>query len=117
MSGMCPVPRAGNLAPCDGDGRHFPQKIWEAVMGILLWIVFGLIAGALAKFLMPGKDPGGIVVTILLGIGGAVLGGMLATAAGFGGMTTFDVRSLVIAIGGAVVLLLGYRLITNRAIA
>jgi uncharacterized membrane protein YeaQ/YmgE (transglycosylase-associated protein family) len=86
-------------------------------MGILLWIVFGLIAGAIAKFVMPGPDPGGWIVTILLGIGGAVVGGMIATAVGFGAMTGFDIRSLMIAIGGALVLLVGYRLVTNRAMA
>ena len=50
-------------------------------MGILGWIVFGLVVGALAKFVMPGKDPGGIIVTILLGIVGAVVGGFLGRAA------------------------------------
>ena len=84
-------------------------------MGLLLWIVFGLIAGVVAKFVMPGKDPGGLIVTILLGIGGAVVGGMVAAAFGFGGMSGFDVRSLMIAIGGALVLLVGYRLVTARA--
>jgi uncharacterized membrane protein YeaQ/YmgE (transglycosylase-associated protein family) len=84
-------------------------------MGILLWIVFGLVAGAVAKLVMPGPDPGGWIVTILLGIGGAVIGGMLATAFGFGAMTGFDVRSLLIAIGGALVLLAGYRLVATRA--
>ena len=64
-------------------------------MGILLWIVFGLIAGVVAKFLMPGRDPGGIIVTILLGIGGAIVGGFVATYFGFGDMTGFDLRSLV----------------------
>jgi uncharacterized membrane protein YeaQ/YmgE (transglycosylase-associated protein family) len=86
-------------------------------MGLLLWIVFGLIAGAVAKFIMPGRDPGGLIVTILLGIGGAVLGGMAATALGFGAMTGFDIRSLMIAIGGALVLLVGYRLLATRAMA
>ena len=86
-------------------------------MGLLLWIVFGLIAGAAAKFIMPGRDPGGIIVTILLGIGGAVLGGMLATALGYGSMTGFDVRSLVIAIGGALILLVGYRLLATKVMA
>jgi uncharacterized membrane protein YeaQ/YmgE (transglycosylase-associated protein family) len=90
---------------------------WEVDMGILLWIVFGLIAGAIAKFVMPGPDPGGWIVTILLGIGGAVVGGMVATAVGFGAMTGFDIRSLMIAIGGALILLVGYRLMTNRAMA
>ncbi len=86
-------------------------------MGILLWIVFGLIAGAIAKFVMPGRDPGGIIVTILLGIVGAVVGGFLGTALGFGSVTGFDLRSLLIAIGGALVLLFGYRLFTTRALA
>jgi len=86
-------------------------------MGILLWILFGLVAGAVAKFIMPGPDPGGWIVTILLGIGGAVVGGMVATAFGFGGMTTFDIRSLMVAIGGALILLAGYRLVATRATA
>jgi uncharacterized membrane protein YeaQ/YmgE (transglycosylase-associated protein family) len=84
-------------------------------MGILLWIVFGLIAGILAKWLMPGPDPGGWIVTILLGIGGALLGGMLATAVGMGGMSGFDLRSLLIAVGGALLLLLGYRMLVRRS--
>ena len=83
-------------------------------MGLLLWIVLGLIAGVAAKFIMPGRDPGGIIVTILLGIGGAVLGGMLSTALGFGAMTGFDIRSLFVAIGGAVLLLIGFRLVAPR---
>lgn len=83
-------------------------------MGILLWIVFGLVVGVVAKWIMPGSDPGGIVVTILLGIGGAVIGGMLGSTLGLGGMSGFDVRSLVIAIGGAVILLIGYRLVRTR---
>ena len=86
-------------------------------MGILLWIVFGLIAGVVAKFLMPGRDPGGIIVTILLGIGGAIVGGFVATYFGFGGMNGFDIRSLVIAIGGAMLLLVGYRMLMTSATA
>ena len=86
-------------------------------MGILLWIVLGLIAGVAAKWIMPGRDPGGIIVTILLGIGGAVFGGMLAAALGFGGMSGFDIRSLMIAIGGALVLLYGYRLVATNLMA
>lgn len=86
-------------------------------MGILLWILFGLVAGAVAKFIIPGRDPGGWIITILLGIGGAVLGGMLATSLGLGSITGFDVRSLLIAIAGAMLLLIGYRLLTNRATA
>ena len=89
-------------------------------MGILAWIVFGLIAGALAKFIMPGKDPGGIVVTILIGIAGAILGGFIGSYLGFGsvsgsylgfgGFIGFDLRSLGIAIVGALLLLWLYRM-------
>ena len=78
-------------------------------MGILAWIFLGLIAGAIAKFLMPGDDPGGFIVTILIGIAGAVIGGFLASFFGFGGPTSFDFRSILVAIGGAMLLLLGYR--------
>lgn len=86
-------------------------------MGILMWIVFGLIAGIIAKWVMPGRDPGGIIVTILLGIAGAVVGGYVATTFGYGSMTGFDFRSLLIAIGGAMLLLVGYRLITSGVTA
>ena len=86
-------------------------------MGILMWIVFGLIAGVVAKWIMPGRDPGGIIVTILLGIAGAVVGGFVATYFGYGSMTGFDFRSLLIAIGGAVLLLVGYRLLTTGVTA
>ena len=83
-------------------------------MGILAWIVFGLIAGALAKFLMPGDDPGGIIVTILIGIAGAVVGGMIGTQLGFGSVSGFDFRSFLVAIGGAMLLLFGYRMLKGR---
>lgn len=83
-------------------------------MGLLTWIVFGLIAGIVAKLLMPGKDPGGCIITILIGIAGALLGGFLATALGFGGITGFDWRSMIIAVLGAIVLLLLYRMIAGR---
>jgi len=78
-------------------------------MGILSWILFGLIAGLLAKWIMPGKDPGGFIVTILIGIAGAVVGGFISTALGFGDISGFDLRSMLIAIGGALVLLFAYR--------
>mgnify|MGYP003387504250 CR=1 FL=1 len=83
-------------------------------MGILAWIVLGLIAGLLAKLLMPGRDPGGIIITILLGIGGALVGGFLGTQLGFGGLSGFDLRSMAIAVGGAVLMLFVYRLLTQR---
>ena len=78
-------------------------------MGIISWIVFGLIAGIIAKFIMPGKDPGGIIITSLIGIAGAIVGGFISTSLGYGDVSGFDLRSLGIAIGGAVVLLFGYR--------
>ena len=83
-------------------------------MGILSWVLFGLIAGAVAKFLMPGPDPGGFIITTLLGIGGAVVGGYIGTFFGFGNAVGFDVRSFLIAIGGAVLLLAGYRMIKKK---
>jgi len=78
-------------------------------MGIIMWIVLGLVVGVLAKWIMPGKDPGGLIVTILLGIAGAVVGGWIGTFIGFGKVSGFDFRSLVIAVGGAVLLLFAYR--------
>ncbi|MEW5708018.1 MAG: GlsB/YeaQ/YmgE family stress response membrane protein [Pseudomonadota bacterium] len=80
-------------------------------MGILSWIVFGLVAGVVAKLLVPGKDIGGIVVTIAIGIAGALIGGFIGTQLGFGTVTGFDFRSLVIAVLGAVLLLVLVRLI------
>lgn len=78
-------------------------------MGILAWIVLGLLAGLLAKVIMPGKDPGGAVITILLGIGGAIVGGFIGTLLGFGGISGFDLRSLTLAVGGAVLILYLHR--------
>ncbi|MGD9134644.1 MAG: GlsB/YeaQ/YmgE family stress response membrane protein [Desulfobacterales bacterium] len=78
-------------------------------MGFISWIILGLVVGIIAKFLMPGKDPGGIFITILLGIAGAVGGGFISSAIGFGKVTGFDVRSLIIAVAGSLVLLIIYR--------
>lgn len=78
-------------------------------MGLLSWILFGLIAGAIAKFIMPGDDPGGFIVTILIGVAGAFIGGFIGSLLGFGGVNEFDFRSLLIAIGGALILLWIYR--------
>lgn len=86
-------------------------------MGIVAWIVFGLLAGLLAKIVMPGKDPGGIIVTVLLGVGGALIGGFVGTQLGFGDISGFDLRSLAIAVGGAVLLLFLYRLLKQRGSA
>ena len=82
-------------------------------MGIVAWIVFGLIAGYLAKLLMPGKAPGGIIATILLGIVGAVVGGFLGTLIGFGDLSGFDIRSMALAIGGGIVVLFIYGALTR----
>lgn len=79
-------------------------------MGILAWIVFGLIAGALAKWIMPGEDPGGCVLTMVIGIAGALIGGFIGTRLGFGGINGFDFRSMLIAVLGSILLLWIYRL-------
>jgi uncharacterized membrane protein YeaQ/YmgE (transglycosylase-associated protein family) len=84
-------------------------------MGILSWILLGLIAGALAKFIMPGKDPGGLIVTILIGIAGAIVGGFLGSFIGLGRVESFDLGGIFIATVGAIVLLILYRLFTRRA--
>ncbi len=78
-------------------------------MGILTWIVMGLIVGVVAKFIMPGKDPGGFIVTILLGIGGAFVGGFLGNLIGLGGVSGFNLGSFLLATGGAILLLIIYR--------
>jgi len=84
-------------------------------MGLIAWIVLGLLAGGLAKFIMPGRDPGGCVVTIIIGVVGALLGGFLSTALGFGGLSgRLDWRSLVIAVLGSIVLLAIFRMLRGR---
>ena len=80
-------------------------------MGFFAWIGFGFVAGAIAKLLMPGKDPGGIIVTILIGIAGALVGGWLGTQLGFGTVTGFNTGSFITAIVGSIILLWLYRLI------
>lgn len=84
-------------------------------MSILAWIALGLLAGVVAKWLMPGAGPGGIIVTILLGIGGALVGGFLAVALGISnGVDDFDFGSFVIAVLGSMLLLALYRLFTGN---
>jgi uncharacterized membrane protein YeaQ/YmgE (transglycosylase-associated protein family) len=82
-------------------------------MGILLWALFGLIAGAIAKFLMPGNQPGGIILTIVLGIVGAIVGGFIGTQLGWGDISGFDLRSMGLAVGGGVLVLLIYGLVAK----
>ena len=81
-------------------------------MGILGWILFGLVVGALAKLVMPGRDPGGIIVTMLLGIAGAVLGGFLGRSLGW--YAEGEPAGFVMSFIGAVVLLVIYRMFTRR---
>ncbi len=84
-------------------------------MGIIGWIVLGLIAGAIAKLILPGNDPGGFIVTILIGIVGAVLGGYIAKALNFGSdKHFFDLKTWIIAIAGSLLLLVLYRVVTSR---
>jgi uncharacterized membrane protein YeaQ/YmgE (transglycosylase-associated protein family) len=78
-------------------------------VGILAWILLGLVAGALAKFIMPGQQGGGFILTTVLGIVGALVGGFLGTYVfGFGDISGFDLRSIVIAVGGALLVLFLY---------
>ncbi len=79
-------------------------------MGFLSWILLGLVAGALAKFIMPGKDPGGCLVTIILGVVGAVVGGYLATLAGYGKIESFDMGGIFLATLGAILVLVVFRI-------
>lgn len=78
-------------------------------MGILAWIVMGLIVGVLAKFIMPGRDPGGFIITVALGIGGAFVGGYIGSLLGIGAVSGFNLASIFIATLGAIVLLAVYR--------
>ena len=80
-------------------------------MGILAWIFFGLIVGIIAKLLMPGRDPGGFIVTVLLGIAGALLGGFIGRAMGFYGPD--QSAGWLMSIGGAIVLLALYRVLVG----
>jgi len=86
------------------------------ITALLFWIIVGLIAGALAKFILPGPDPGGIIVTILIGIAGAVLGGWLLSLLGIGGGAGSGgwIFSIIAGVIGAVILLAIYRAVVNR---
>ena len=84
-------------------------------MGIVSWILVGLLAGLLAKLLMPGDDPGGIIVTLLIGIAGAFVGGFVVSLLGGTGVTGLNVWSILVATLGAIILLAIYRLVARRA--
>jgi uncharacterized membrane protein YeaQ/YmgE (transglycosylase-associated protein family) len=79
-------------------------------IGIISWIVVGLIAGILGKLIMPGRDPGGFLLTIVIGMVGAIVGGLLVNLLGGVGVTGFNIWSILVATLGAVVLLALYRL-------
>jgi uncharacterized membrane protein YeaQ/YmgE (transglycosylase-associated protein family) len=83
-------------------------------MGILTWILFGLVVGVIAKLLMPGRDPGGFIVTILLGIAGALIGGFIGRAMGFYGEG--EGAGWLMSILGAIILLALYRMMVRRRV-
>ena len=83
------------------------------MVGILGWILFGLVVGVIAKLIMPGRDPGGIIVTMLLGIVGAVLGGFLGRSLGFYGPQ--QAAGWLMSIVGAILVLMVYRVLTRRS--
>lgn len=83
-------------------------------MGILSWILMGLIVGLIARLLMPGKDKMGIIITVLLGIAGAFLGGWIGSMLGLGSFSGFDIKSLLLATGGAILILLLFRVLRKK---
>jgi uncharacterized membrane protein YeaQ/YmgE (transglycosylase-associated protein family) len=85
-------------------------------MGILAWIVFGLLAGWVAKLLVPGSDPQGCIITMVIGVLGAVIGGFIGSWLGFGAVTGFNLKSFLIAVVGAVLLLALYHLLRRRRV-
>lgn len=85
-------------------------------MGMLSWIIFGLIAGALAKWIMPGPNPSGCIVTVILGVVGAFVGGYIGTLLGMGKVDGFNLGSFFLAVLGAVVLLAAYRFIAGKKV-
>ena len=85
-------------------------------MGLISWVVVGLIAGLLARWIMPGSEPGGLILTAILGMAGASIGGFLVGLLGGTGATGFNVWSIVVATFGAIVLLFLYNLIARRTV-
>ena len=88
-------------------------------MGVIGWILLGIVGGVIAKALLPGNDPGGLIITVLIGIVGALLGGFLARALGLGDPIDefFDVSTWLAAIIGSMILLVIYRAVTGRRTA
>jgi uncharacterized membrane protein YeaQ/YmgE (transglycosylase-associated protein family) len=83
-------------------------------MGLISWIVVGLLAGLLAKWLMPGEGPGGLLMTLILGMAGASMGGFVVSLLGGTGATGFNVWSVLVATFGAIILLFLYGLLARR---
>lgn len=84
-------------------------------MGILTWILVGLVAGLLGKIAMPGPDPGGVILTVIVGIAGAIIGGLVVNQLlGGPGVTGFNLPSILVATLGSIILLALYRFVTRR---
>lgn len=84
-------------------------------MSIIAWIILGLVAGIIAKAVLPGRDPGGLIITTLVGVAGALLGGFIATALDLGRIRDFwDLETWLIAIGGAILVLVVWRALTGN---
>ena len=83
-------------------------------MGLLSWVVFVLVTGAIARFFVPGSGVYGLVVTTVLGVVGARVGGFIGAQLGIGAIDGFDLRSIAVAVGGSIILLLGYRAVGRR---
>jgi uncharacterized membrane protein YeaQ/YmgE (transglycosylase-associated protein family) len=83
-------------------------------MGIVAWIALGFLAGLIAKWIMPGREAEGFILTIVLGIAGALVGGFIGTRIGFGDIDGFDPRSLALAVGGALLLVFLFRLVRRK---
>ena len=82
-------------------------------MGLGSWIIVGLVAGVLAKLLMPGRDPGGCIITTVIGVVGALIGGFIMTQLGYGGVNGINLWSILVATLGAIVFLAIYRMIVR----
>ncbi len=86
-------------------------------MGILTWILVGLVAGLLGKIAMPGPDPGGVILTVVVGIAGAIIGGLVVDQLlGGPGVTGFNLPSILVATLGSIILLALYRFVTRRVV-
>ena len=109
--GTTPAPKFGAGFGSETRGRIMTD--WEVVMGIIGWIVMGLIAGAVAKLILPGKQGGGWIITIILGIVGAFVGGFLGNLIFGLDISGFNFETFLTAVVGAIIVLLIYGLVTR----